>query len=60
MGAFAAAESLTESEPGNLAIHLEGPFLSSEKAGEHDRSLMRQPGPADLKMLCGPRKGALL
>ncbi len=58
--AYAAAQASVESEPGILGIHLEGPFLSPEKAGVHAASLIRQPSPADLEMLCGPRKGALL
>jgi N-acetylglucosamine-6-phosphate deacetylase len=58
--AFAAVQSLVESEPSILGIHLEGPFLSPEKPGVHDPRLMRSPEPADREMLCGARKGELV
>jgi N-acetylglucosamine-6-phosphate deacetylase len=58
--AVAAAKSLVGKESSILGIHLEGPFLSPEKAGVHDPSLMRQPGPQDLERLCADRRGVLL
>jgi N-acetylglucosamine-6-phosphate deacetylase len=46
--------------PGVLGIHFEGPFLSPERAGVHDRAMLRAPTEADLALLTAPRDGATL
>jgi N-acetylglucosamine-6-phosphate deacetylase len=43
-----------------LGLHLEGPFLSPEQAGVHERSLFRQPTSDDVEMLTSARAGTLL
>jgi len=58
--AVAAVEAAMRTEPAVLGLHLEGPFLSPQRAGVHDRSLFRQPTPEDLEMLTSAREGVLL
>ena len=58
--AIAAAQRAMEIEPSVLGIHLEGPFLSPEKAGVHDPDLIRGPDDADLEMLGAGWEGRLL
>jgi len=58
--ALAAVKTASERDPGVLGIHLEGPFLSPEKPGVHDRRLIRAPTPGDAEMLTVPRKGVML
>jgi N-acetylglucosamine-6-phosphate deacetylase len=58
--AIAAVGTAMRTEPSILGLHLEGPFISPDKNGVHDRRFIRTPTGADLDLLTGPRSGALL
>lgn len=55
--ARAAVTDAMACEPGVLGIHFEGPFLSPERPGVHDPSLIRVPDQADLGFLTAPSPG---
>jgi len=58
--ALDAASAAASEEPGVLGVHLEGPFLSSEKPGVHDARQIRSPSADELALLTAPRNGVLL
>jgi N-acetylglucosamine-6-phosphate deacetylase len=56
--ALAAVDALDA--PGVLGLHLEGPFISPERAGVHAPALIRAPGRDDVTALTAARRGVLL
>ena len=58
--AVAAVEELSGVDPSVLGIHLEGPFLSPEKAGVHAPRHIRRPTANDLDLITAPRGGVTL
>ncbi|MFA5899503.1 MAG: N-acetylglucosamine-6-phosphate deacetylase [Hyphomicrobium sp.] len=58
--ALAAARAAAAGNPAILGIHFEGPFLSPERPGVHDKSMFRAPDAADLKLLTSWSEGSVL
>ncbi len=58
--AIKAVQTAIGKQPGVLGIHLEGPFISPERPGVHDRQFIRQAEQTDIAMLAAPRKGVTL
>jgi len=58
--ALGAVREAVATNPAVLGIHLEGPFLSPEKPGVHDRALFRAPTEADAAALIEGRAGTML
>src|SRR5580700_7428059 len=55
-----AIEATAGVDPSVIGLHYEGPFLSPDKAGVHDRSMLRRAEPDDIDLLAPLRNGVTL
>jgi N-acetylglucosamine-6-phosphate deacetylase len=55
-----AIEAAAAANPSIIGLHYEGPFLSPDKAGVHDRGMLRRPDPEDVDLVAPLRNGVTL
>jgi N-acetylglucosamine-6-phosphate deacetylase len=55
-----AIETAAKVDPSVIGLHYEGPFLSPDKAGVHDRGMLRRPAPGNVDLLAPLRNGVTL
>ena len=55
-----AIDAAAQLDPSVIGVHYEGPFLSPERPGAHDRAMIRRPEPADLEFLTARAKGVTI
>lgn len=60
IAALAAVDNCIGPESAILGIHLEGPFLSPDRAGVHKKEFMRRPSGQDLSILTARRRGVVV
>jgi N-acetylglucosamine-6-phosphate deacetylase len=53
-----AIEAVAGVDPSVVGLHYEGPFLSPDKAGVHERGMLRCPEPGDIDLL-GPLRNSV-
>lgn len=49
---ISAVDTIRDSEPGILGIHIEGPYFSAEKSGAHQAEALEIPDDEDINGLC--------